>query len=459
MTEILDLLHPTAHFGGTEGGEVIVLNRGAVIAPEAEAMLGALESRSVGGLKHHLRIVAQRGSEKFMAETYVGYGHKSIGDLANTSVFIENVSMLAAKAFQDFPLYNGQESSTRYIDFTHQRFIDPVGTVQSKRILENWRSFYLYGLEYLTASHLQERFPRNDGEDEKTYEKAIKARAFDTMRAFLPGGAATNLVWVGELRQFGDRLPILRHHPLVEIREAARAAERALVKGFPSTFLKKGRFIRYPDSERYYEQCQHYYAYTDFPAQEFSLVRDTIDAELLPHYRKALAARPAKAELPFNIREVGQLRFEYLLDFGSFRDVQRQRAVILPMPLLTSLHGFEPWYLEELPDELREKAEKVLASQQRLIDELRISHELRQYYLPMGYRTANRLTGDLRALVYLVELRATRFVHPTLRRRAVQIAETLDSKFRNDGLVLHLDREPDRFDVKRGTHDIEMGGN
>ena len=72
----------------------------------------------------------------------------------------------------------------------------------------------------------------------------------------------------------------------------------------------------------------------------------------------------------------------------------------------------------------------------------------------MGYNLPNRLTGDLHALVYLVELRATRFVHPTLRFRARQMAEELRRRFGEYGLVLHLDDEPDRFDIRRGEHDI-----
>ena len=74
----------------------------------------------------------------------------------------------------------------------------------------------------------------------------------------------------------------------------------------------------------------------------------------------------------------------------------------------------------------------------------------------MGYQLPNRVTGGLPALVYLIELRATRFVHPTLRKRALQMAEFFENNFSKDGLILHLDPDPDRFDVKRGTHDIEM---
>ena len=109
------------------GGKVIVLNTGALITPEAEAMLQALHSRSTGGLSSHLKKLQEKGPTNFMQNFYVGYGHKSIGDCGTTTLFIEGVSMLVAKAIQDWPLYSGQESSTRYIDFSQQPF-NPVGS-------------------------------------------------------------------------------------------------------------------------------------------------------------------------------------------------------------------------------------------------------------------------------------------------------------------------------------------
>jgi len=72
----------------------------------------------------------------------------------------------------------------------------------------------------------------------------------------------------------------------------------------------------------------------------------------------------------------------------------------------------------------------------------------------MGFNTSNYFTGDLPAIVYMVELRATRFVHPTLRHRAAEMANIIESEFKNEGLMIHLDKDMDRFDVKRGEHDI-----
>lgn len=434
----------------SEGGEVVVLDTGAVISPESQAMLGALHSRSVGGIRSHLKVLGEKGSDKFMGTFYVGYGHKSIGDLGDTAVFIENVSMLAAKAIQHFPLYNGQEASTRYIDFSKQRFVNPAGTEEGNGILEAWRSYYLKTLEAFIPV-LRERYPRAESEAEATYEKAIKARAFDTLRSFLPAGASTNLVWVGPLRQFSDWIPVLRHYPLAEVREIAEAMEKALIAAFPNSFSDK----RYEGTEAYNELTQGRYAFFDdeHPV-EFELARDTVDRDILAHYRDAFEKRPPKTELPYNVREAGQLQYKFLLDFGSFRDIQRHRAVLMPMPLLSTRHGFESWYLDELPEAFRSEGESLIEDQLKRITALGLSEADQQYYLPMGYRTTVRLTGDLRGLTYLAELRATRFVHPTLRMRAVELANSLKEEFGTLGLTLHLDPEPDRFDVKRGEHDI-----
>lgn len=74
--------------------------------PEATAMLQALYSRDPKSVLQHKERVQTLGVDKFMSSYYVGYGHKSIGDCGTTTVFIEQVSMLAAKSVQDWPLYN-----------------------------------------------------------------------------------------------------------------------------------------------------------------------------------------------------------------------------------------------------------------------------------------------------------------------------------------------------------------
>jgi len=445
---IENLKHSKVEIEG--GGKVIVLDTGSTIGPEADAMLQALHSRSTGGLESHLKILADKGPDNFMKNFYVGYGHKSIGDCGSATLFIEGVSMLVAKAIQDWPLYSGQESSTRYVDYQTQPFKNPLSTKEGEEILEAYRKFYIETLEP-TKQYLKKQFPIDAGEKEIIYDKAIAARAFDILRGFLPAGSATNLAWHTNLRQAADKVAILRHHPLLEVRNTALAIEQALNIAFPNSFGHK----HYEETENYNKNwmTEDYY-YHDKNCPDFKLVNNSVLENLLP--RKILENRPPKTELPKYLAEAGNLQFEFLLDFGSFRDIQRHRAVIQRMPLLTTEIGFEKWYLGELPKELQTKAKSFLKTQEEKINNLKISKEERQYYIAMGYLISNRLTGNIPALVYLAELRATRFVHPTLRKRAKMIADTLSELFGKIGLVMHIDKEIDRFDIKRGEQDIVL---
>ncbi len=435
------------------GGLVLLLDTGAQITPEAEAMLQALYSRSPATVHEHLRTIAEKGAEKFMASFYVGYGHKSIGDCGTITLFIEGISMLTAKAIQDWMLYSGQEVSTRYVDFSTQRFEDPLASATSAKALERLREFYISALPLL-EDDLQKRYPMGEGEKETMYVKAIKARAFDILRSFLPAGATTSVAWHTNLRQAADKIALLRHHPLKEVRDVADGIEAVLIEGYPSSFGHK----RYDATEGYNASWMNdAYYLEDDACPAFALTHDLIAYEEFtarPNLANILRGRPPKTELPKFLGELGTIQFRFLLDFGSFRDIQRQRAVHQRMPLLTYVHGFEPWYLEQLPLELRSRAEALLTENQREVQALTASKTEMQYFIPMGYLVANRLTGDIPALVYLAELRAGSTVHPTLQIRAREIATALEEKLSEHGLKLFIEGESGRFDVKRGAQDI-----
>jgi thymidylate synthase ThyX len=428
-------------------GEIIVLDTGALINAESEAMIQALHSRSTGGLRAHLAVLAKKGARNFMSGFYVGYGHKSIGDCGTTTIFIEGVSMLAAKAIQDSPLYAGQEASTRYIDFSQQPFIDPTRTSTGAELLESQRAIYLAAQEP-TRTSLRKKHPRVEGEVEKIYEKAISARAFDINRSLLPAGVSTNLAWHTSLRHAADRMLFLRHHPLTEVREIAEGLEEALKIHHPNSFGHK----KYSETEAYQDVIAVDYFFHDLNSPEKAIVDFSgIDRKEFEIFRSLLARRPVKTEIPKYVSQAGVVSAEFQLDFGSFRDIQRHRSIAQRMPLLTSELGFNQWYVENLPEEVRNYLSNHLQKVNKGIEKLRVTRQEAQYFLPMGYNVSNRFTGDIPASVYMVELRDTRFVHPTLQRVAHNIGDQLVD---NLGIPIHRDSEPGRFDIMRGTHDI-----
>src|SRR3989338_637116 len=292
MKSISDLKHTEVKL--KDGGKIIVLDNGAIISAESEAMLQALHSRTTDGLMSHLEVLAMKGSADFVKRFYVGYGHKSIGDCGTTTVFIEGVSMLVAKAIQDNPLYSGQESSTRYIDFSKQPFISSIQEPEGEMILEMQRKFYMAAQEP-ARKHLKTIYPKNEGEENLVYLKAINARAFDITRSLLPAGASTNLAWHTNLRQAADKILFLRHHPLLEVREISEGLEEALKKQYPHSFGHK----RYKETEEYQRRIAENYFYHDSksplePRVEFN----HINRRELEVFRELLETRPPKTELP-----------------------------------------------------------------------------------------------------------------------------------------------------------------
>lgn len=425
--------------------EIIIVDD---LGPEPGAMVQALYSRDPKSVKDHLIQVREKGAEKFMASYYVGYGHKSIGDCGTTSIFVENVSMLVAKAVQDWPLYSGQEASTRYLDMAAQEVLNPLGTSDGKTIQDEWMRFYKHALEVLVPT-LKVRFPIEAGQKEAIYEKAIKARAFDIARGFLPAGVTTFAAWHTNLRQAYDHVKEMRHHPLPEVHETAEMILAELRKKYPSSFSHK----EYPLEEEYLQKSVHEFAYfDDIEAIKSFSYKSTLDLEGLKKHQKILAERPAKAELHQRMRQYGNIQFMFPLDFGSYRDLQRHRSLVQEMPLLTVKHGFYSWYLEQLPEELKKEALALINSQEKKIAALKVDEETRQYYIAMGYTVAVKITGSLPAVVYTAELRSADTVHPTLRVQAQRMGDAIAAAV--PGITMHHDKSPGSWNIKRGSHDI-----
>jgi thymidylate synthase ThyX len=416
-------------------------------SPQDIAMMQALYSRSASSVVEHAEKVKSSGSGKFMERYYVGYGHASIADCGSTTVFIEGVSTLVAKAVQDWPLYSGQETSSRYIDMSKREIKDPVGTKASKGILNKWMKFYTESQEAVEA-HLRLKYPKKPEEDQGVYDRAIKARIFDSLRGFLPAGVTTQLSWHTNLRQGYDKLALLHYYPLDEVKKVANDIHTKLKEKYPHSFGHK----QYPEQEKYRKYISEKYTfYLNKNTKGFTAKTNIKNKELLL-YKDAIKKRPMKTNLPLFLAELGGVTFEFLIDFGSFRDVQRHRNGVCRMPLLTTQFGFHEWYLEQLPIDVRKKAEKLIKEQTAAIKKLKTSKEEMQYYVAMGFKVACKVTYGLQATVYTMELRSGKLVHPTLRTVAHGMYRALHKMFPE--LVLHPDLDNDDWDIRRGMQDI-----
>ncbi|OFW82895.1 MAG: hypothetical protein A2018_00670 [Alphaproteobacteria bacterium GWF2_58_20] len=446
--------------------------------PEDNAMLQALYSRSPASVNVHLPKVRGADSGAFMDKFYVGYGHASIGDCGSTTIFIEDVSMLVAKAIQDNPLYSGQESSTRYLDFSAQPLIDPYGQSESRAILDRWMAIYNRFLPLVKES-LSRQYPFDETAypSRKVWENAIAARAFDVSRGLLPVGVGTNVSWHTNLRQAREKLMALSHHPLAEVREVAMqvfaalrekyphsfreddmtgAPRHVLRRAFADTFAMKDSFLT-PDDVT-----------DELTAREFARLES---GEVIVHDRLfdvsglnrreegLLSSRPQGAPLSRRLQAYGVYNIYFMLDFGSFRDIQRHRNGLCRMPLVDGRFGMHRWYLDDLESKLSpldfaalkgaidEQFEAIAALDQGTPTQ-------NQYLYPLGTAVLCHMTYSLPEMVYVAELRSGKTVHPSLRLIAWGMLDAMTD--RHPKLALYGDRDLDSWTARRGTQTIDV---
>jgi len=420
--------------------------------PEVNAMLQAMYSRSADTVSQRISKVLAQGPEAFMESYYVGYGHQSIGDCGTTTLYIEDISILADKAIQDNPLYSGQETSTRYINFDQRKIINPVITIETDAILNGWMEFYKTARKGV-VNHLVEQHPLEEGQKMGTWRKAIEARSFDILRGFLPAGMTTQLSWSTNLRQAHDNIMRLKSHPLLEVQQVASEMHELLKKKYPSSFSHQIK----PEVAEYWmeDSFRTHYNTVSYP-QDFQ-ARSTIQwSDMDAHDLRALRHRPKGAELPRRFMQYGHVRAEFPLDYGSFRDLQRHRNGYCPIPLLTQQLGFNDWYIEQLPEDMQDYCRIFLKGQFSLINKLRNQKVLdryqEQYFLPLGMKVPVEIMYDLPQILYVIELRCSPFVHPTMRKVALEMYEFMRDEWSK--MAIHADLSPNPFDIRRGEQDI-----
>jgi thymidylate synthase ThyX len=324
------------------------------------------------------------------------------------------------------------------------------------------------------------RYPKRAEEKQASYDGAVKARTFDILRGFLPAGITTQLSWHTNLRQAGDHLTWLLAHPSPEISQLAVAMRQQLKERYPSSGLglnlasvsgvdnknETDREVRqdweYKVARRFTYSVESRYHHRLLDGPESVRMHPAWNrpgmplSEIVKQERyDFLKTRPRGAILPHFMSDLASFTWDFLLDFGSFRDIQRHRNGVCRMPLLDTSWGFESWYLEQL-GELRAEAETLIDEQRSAINRLGVSElqreVLRQYYTALGFRVPCSVTYALPALLYVLELRSGKTVHPSLRK----VIHGMVQRFTHEHpeVALHVDMDPDDWSVRRGEQTI-----
>ena len=198
--------------------------------PEVLAYAMAKYSRSALTMRESLAEISSQRAEQFLNTFYFQYGHRSIADLAHIPFAIEKLSLLAAIALVDETRWDGQERSTRYQDFRRSGWFTP-------QLAGSQKKAYTKAIEALFASYdalsagmfaaLKEAIPQPESMKTDSYDRTLKARAFDAARYLLPMATNTSLGQIVNARTLETQVSRLLSSEFAEIRELGEKLRRA----------------------------------------------------------------------------------------------------------------------------------------------------------------------------------------------------------------------------------------
>ena len=228
---------PAAHAASPAPPEERSNNQTEVFAvhgadPEVLAYAMAKYSRSALSMKDSLREIGSQRAEQFLNTFYFQYGHRSIADLAHIAFAVERLSLLAAIVLVDEQRWDGQERSTRYQNFRRSGWYLPDfgADAASERLfrdtVENLFAQYHTVFETIFAS-LKTRIPKPDEMKPETWERTLRARAFDVARYLLPLATNTSLGQIVNARTLETQISRLLSSPVAEVRQLGERLQAA----------------------------------------------------------------------------------------------------------------------------------------------------------------------------------------------------------------------------------------
>jgi thymidylate synthase ThyX len=375
------------------------------VPPEVQAYAMAKYSRSGQGMLESIQELSQQKAEQFLNTFYFQYGHRSIADLAHLVFGVEQISILAAIALVDEPVWDGQERSTRYQPFQKTGWYTPpslAGTPAERTYDQTARSLFA-AYEDLTqrlTEHLVGSVPRPEGLSEGSFRRTLRARAFDVARALLPLATHTSVGQVVSARTVERQVSRLLTSRFPEVQaiggDLKEACQRAAEAPLTGSVLEKQpemadvlrpraapTLVKYADASAYEQQAsvdlaQAASAYLGpiGPADASQAVElapivsdPLVDVAATLLYRHDpvghsyaqsvravadLTGAQRQEVLDISLRHRGRyddllrehqagyaLTFDVLMDVGSFRDLHRHRRCVQVPQAFTFGHGFD----------------------------------------------------------------------------------------------------------------------
>lgn len=419
---------------------------------EEQAYALARYSRSSDSFEESLAWVKfNGGASKFLEKFYFQYGHASVADLGHMTMTFEGISELAAIELEDEQLWDGQQRSTRYQNFNNVDYVVP-DDIQEKdtyrKVVDDL--YFAYRVILGDAKdYLAKENPRPPAMKVEDYERALNARSFDVARYCLPLSTPTSVGQVTSIRTLERQIRRLLASPRKEIRDIANQMITAAGEQVPTLakYLVADTYssrianldFRVGENEQHirsngvqlvrnsmtdclnlktdiaaslcfsYQGASYEDSYSYFlknPKEERSLIESV------------LALRGKHESLPREFQSA-PLIFEIAVDIGAYRDLHRHRRCVQlsRKPFGENIRSYE---IPKIVNQLKHR-EVYVTAMKAAINFGKIS----VYALPFAARDRFIFKMDFAQADYISKLRSGVKGHPSYRKIAWQMRETL----------------------------------
>lgn len=422
-----------------------------------DARLAAELEDTVRFLKEHgfKHILNNQRAQAFYSKWLSQYGDDSIAQVTGTHVIVWGISQVAMKFVEDQRVgLEPIEKSTRYVNFgskvgNRYLYYIPKPDLQRHRLLAEYTSTmdFLFDTYVALLPPLLDWLKKNFDEKESILEK----KAFDTLRGLLPMATLGQVALRGNAQAFEYLINRTARHPLGELRWFAQEIKGELDKEIPSLLLrltdeKSGAYQRYLN--RRYTAVREFLGSVSIesaPKAEVRLVEfdpeseakilagilfqqthsswdDALrqasalpDADKRDVFARYLCDRSARWQKVGRAFENAYMRFEIVMDIGSYRDLHRHRMMTQERQRFSTFHGYAtPVELQQAG--LASRFEQAMERAEGLFSKIHAADpELAQYAVPLAYRIRFYQWQNFRQLFWEAELRTVSQGHPDYR--------------------------------------------
>ena len=347
------------------------------------AYLGARYSRSDKSVWEIAKEVLEKdiNAVERLEKIFSGYGHKSVGDMADIFVCMENIPIFFyEKFFHINPLGAGQARSTRYQDFSNPNLIAIPEDLGNKEVRDEYDSILMEQMNNYsdileeTKKVLGEGYGVDDLED-----TCLCSRSLDTARYLLPLGLKSSFAIMMTARKWSESIALLSastgivdNEVGLMLKELLSPSENSDTKGYIPEAAELIRHVE-PDSSRvnstkevlkYLRSLipnQERLTLSETPLEDFDIETGVPQDEyLISNYESLANPLGSSEEMIYENKDlfkvgeilskhhdrfhilgnIGNARpyiFDGFCDIGALRDINRHRSMSRFIPLFNDI--------------------------------------------------------------------------------------------------------------------------